>query len=437
MSAESLLKGSCPGEYRHCKSIIQSSFTSFSTESPLHSSANGFVQAVIAAYCNHHHLTIRPEDVWFAILTQISFFVNAHGEELRSFFVSHAGRVELEILDYGNIHSANFGAMAECMTELMAKNLNEPELLQWIMPDFSTTKDSDKVVASILMMGAMQKYFSYRFTLACGIPSVTLLGERTDWDEILRRLEKLPHLGSEPTQFYNLLKPVLTCFVASFDSPTAPSTINVWKKIAHRSGGSGPRYLSGWITAFCFWDEDGKSLYAPQGTAPSGPVRIQGRGPSDSPGCDLDGILYHRLDIKNIPGGFASVPIKVDDNGILHDTIMVAGSVGIQVTSSGQLLDEDMYGHVSSNTFARDRNEVPGAALPAPRTPAREPGLDSLQPVSGWWMYEKLEGEECGGDQTGELHLHKKEYSGVKKPARTTQKAVLANWRRLKVKQGG
>ncbi len=106
LSAEALLKGSCPVEHTRCKSIIQSSFPSFSTQPPIHSSANGFVRAVIAAYCDHHHLTIRPEDVWFAILTQLSFFVNAYGEELRSFFVSHDGRKELEVMDNGSSYKA-------------------------------------------------------------------------------------------------------------------------------------------------------------------------------------------------------------------------------------------------------------------------------------------------------------------------------------------
>ena len=265
--------------------------------------------------------------------------MNAHAEELRSFFVSHAGRKELVIEDVGSIKSANFGAMAERMTKLMAKNLNDPELLPWIMPDFSTTQETDKVVASIFMMGSMQSYFSYKFHLACGIPSVTLLGERADWEKILQRLEKLPNLGSEPTQFYHLLKPVLTNFVASFDSPAAPSSIDVWNRIAHQSGGSGPKYLSGWITAFCFWDDKGKSLYAPGGTGPSVPAEI-GRLGTNNPGCDLDGTVYHRLDTADIPGGFASVPVKLDDNGHLYDMIMVAGSVEIHVTSSGQLLDE-------------------------------------------------------------------------------------------------
>ena len=240
-STESLLKESCPTEYQRCKTIIQTSFGKFTSDSPFHPSNNGFVRAAVAAYCDHHHLTLRPEDIWFAILTQLSFYIKAHAEELRSFFVPHEGRKELEIVAVGTIHSVDFGVMARSMTELMSANVVDPELRPWIMPAFSTTTETDTVVASIVMMGAMQKYFSYQFTLCCGIPSVTLLGVRADWQEILQRLEKLPNLGAEAAQFYNLLKPVLTCFVGSFDCPDSSETKDFWQKVAHRSGGSGVR----------------------------------------------------------------------------------------------------------------------------------------------------------------------------------------------------
>jgi hypothetical protein len=132
-----------------------------------------------------------PEDIWFSILTQLSFYINAYTGDLRSFFVSHRDRKKLKILTVGDRHTVDFGQIAQYMTSLMETHLNDPELLPWIMPDFTTTTKDDEVVASILMMGAMQKYFSYGVRLSCGLPSVTLLGEHEDWEKILARLEKI------------------------------------------------------------------------------------------------------------------------------------------------------------------------------------------------------------------------------------------------------
>jgi hypothetical protein len=118
----------CPSEHRRSETIIQSSFNSedlFSSEAPIYASSNGFVGAAVSAHCNHHHFTLRPEDVWFSILTQHGFFVSANAEDLRSFFVSREGKKEL-IVD--GVDTLDFGAIEVRMTDLIAKNVVDPEL---------------------------------------------------------------------------------------------------------------------------------------------------------------------------------------------------------------------------------------------------------------------------------------------------------------------
>lgn len=186
----------------------------------------------------------------------------------------------------------------------------------------------------------------------------------------------LPRLGEEAGQFATLLIAVLDYFIRSFDEPTSPEVLSFWSRIADQSGGSGPYYLSGWITAFCFWSAEGDCLYSP----PRGQVEIDGFDPRN-PGCDLDGTLFHKVNTKDIPDAFVSVPVKIDDNGDIHYTRMVAGSVGIQVSSSGETVE------------ARPVFQRPGNGAEEQK-PEDKPGLDTLQPVSGWWMYELVEGSD-------------------------------------------
>lgn len=255
-SPEKLLQGSCHDEYKSCHEIIQSSFDRNSDNS-IYSSSNGFVSAAVEAYSYHQYLLIRPEDVWFAILTQLSVYINKHPEELREKFVAHQGKIDLEVVRVGNRNTVDHTSVIEETTQLIEKNIVDPELRRWIMPAFTTTSRNDEVVASILMMGALQKYFTYSCKVACGIPSVTLLGERSDWVDILARLEKLKTFGDEPTHWYHLLKPVVTRFVMTFDNPTSPEITHFWTRIVNRRGGSGIDEISGWLTAFCLWNEDG------------------------------------------------------------------------------------------------------------------------------------------------------------------------------------
>ena len=69
---------------------------------------------------------------------------------------------------------------AEEMERVLEENVVDQGLREWIMPDFSTRRRDDRVVASVLMMGLLQKYFSYTFSIVCGILFVTLLGTEED-----------------------------------------------------------------------------------------------------------------------------------------------------------------------------------------------------------------------------------------------------------------
>ncbi|KAL8939452.1 MAG: hypothetical protein Q9216_003340 [Gyalolechia sp. 2 TL-2023] len=345
-----MLKRSCRPESKTCKELLQSSFGT-KMQDPIVPASNGFVSGVVQAYSRHHCLHIRPEDVWFAILSQLSFYINAHAEELRGQFVAHEGKKELELTYGGNRYSFDFRIFAKQMSELIEQNVVDPELRQWMMPAFTTTTKNDVVIASILLMGSTQKYFDFKCTLMCGLPSVTLLGNKADWELILARLEKLKEYGKEPTEFYSLLRPVVLRFVQSFDAPLSKETIDFWQRIIDdHPFGSGSSQYSGWITAFCFWDRDGKPIYRPTKTSNTRRDDL----------LRLDDTVYHWIDADDVPPGYGSVPVKVDDNGCKFDATMIAGSVGLR--------------HINSEGSG--------------------PNLDTIKPESGWWMFERKSEEE-------------------------------------------
>ena len=54
----------------------------------------------------------------------------------------------------------------------------DAELREWMITAFSTTEKKDMVVASVLMMGSMQKYFDFKCRIECGLPSYAAGGEK-------------------------------------------------------------------------------------------------------------------------------------------------------------------------------------------------------------------------------------------------------------------
>jgi hypothetical protein len=372
--------------------MIQTSFNEANLKD-VTNSGNGFVYSCIEAYNNHYHLTIRPEDVWFAILSQLGIYINGNAEELRHVFVAHKGKKELVVYGCGTIDTFDFATFPPQIMREMSKHMNDPDLPEWIKPDFSTTTPDDMVVACILMMGAMQNYFDYSCTM-CGLPSVTLLGERNDWQKLFDKADRLKDISEQAATFHSLLKPVLGYFVRSFDEPDSPEVVSFWNHIAHfEDGGSGPAYLSGWLTAFCFWDSDGKMLYQPPD------VIAPGNYWANRVGCDLDGTLYHVVDDSGIPAGYMGVPVKVIDD-IEYKCRMVAGSVGIRCASSGKPIER-------TPRYFRSSQQTESSM-----TTQEVVGLDSVQPLSGWWMFD-TEGEKEPVAEEGKQESSVKEYSNV------------------------
>jgi Domain of unknown function (DUF4419) len=91
-SSTRLLQLDSDSSYAQMKFMRQSSFDTINGSSNIYASANGFLVVAYRAYIHHHHLIIRPNDVWLAILVQLNFYINANSEELRDSFVSHEAR---------------------------------------------------------------------------------------------------------------------------------------------------------------------------------------------------------------------------------------------------------------------------------------------------------------------------------------------------------
>ncbi|KAJ7486844.1 hypothetical protein FB451DRAFT_1391719 [Mycena latifolia] len=270
----------------------------FSTISNLIPTRNGLVDTVILAYNKHHALVLRPEDVWLGILTQFNYFVNANSELLRANFVAHEGKRAL------------------IMADQLDENVVDPALRAWVLPTFTTTTVNDTTVATMLMMAMLKACFEYKYYgIDCGIPRIALEGEKSDWEDILARLEKLKEYDLEAIAWYHLLIPVTSRFVKSFDEAGSTEAVKFWQQVAHyEPGGSGPSHYTGLINAFCAFDEKGlwKGFELRTNIArPEAPETLSAeafhatyatvsRRKSGHLQLVLDHVPFHQIDVSNI-----------------------------------------------------------------------------------------------------------------------------------------
>ena len=311
-------------EYKNIKFLKVLQHTSIPRTTKVCRQDNGFVNTVTDAYNYHQNLQLRPDDIWIAIMTQFSIYVNANSEELRSTFVAHEGQKTVTVTQEAFLDTADYSKLALDMMEQLKLHISDPLLADWIVPNFSTTEENDIVIGSAVMMSTLKSYFKYRYQLLCGIPEITLLGTTTDWKNIYDRAKRLRLFGDQCSKWVEILLPILEQF-----HETSKGNIDVefWKKIcSYYSEGSGSDYVSGWITVFCVFGDKGR-WQGEIGTSFERMVCKEGYPRNIPSSWEKQKIVseYPRIDTDDIPSGYVTMPIIIDDNGMEHKSIMFAG----------------------------------------------------------------------------------------------------------------
>ncbi|KAL6852030.1 hypothetical protein J3F83DRAFT_771831 [Trichoderma novae-zelandiae] len=305
---------------------------------------NGFVGGIIRAFQQDLHLVLRPDDVWLATMVQFSYYVNGHAEEMRRFFVDHQGKKQL-VVDTGprSPLSVDFSELAQVFRDLIQENVVDPDLTSWILPNFSTTTSEDITTTTIVMMATTKEYFEFILMGGCGFPSVTLLGMRADWVKLLEKVARLATYGGDLANWSRLLTKVVEKMIQTFDQPDLRTIKDFWMRAVHHAGAEGSgtiETLSGWITAFCRWDEEGRTICQVDDAETTGHGEYV-----DRRRFVIDDVPFPIIRSKDVPQAVAEVPIMVLDfeAGICYKTTAIAGLVGMKPTASKEGSPHDTF----------------------------------------------------------------------------------------------
>ncbi|KAF6785753.1 hypothetical protein CSOJ01_15533 [Colletotrichum sojae] len=305
--------------------ILHTSFKSPDTSAGIVPAENGFWQTIIRAFQQDLHLTLRPDDVWLAILVQVSFFIGnkKRAEALRHKFVAHEGREHVNVDGGATLETTKIGGVVDALVKGVQEKLVDPDIATVLLPEFSTTTKDDRATAAIAFLGAMKNYFTYEFNTGCGFPSVTLLGTRDDWAKMQDGLDFLATLGDETIEWVACLSKVLEYMVASFDRPDDEDVKDFWMRAVHygRRMSGEPRKLSGWLTAFSWWGPVGDRLESFKCASISQEY------------LTLDGVEFPVIKASKIPMSITRCRVIIDakEKGMRFDAEFLAGIPGFQV----------------------------------------------------------------------------------------------------------
>jgi hypothetical protein len=251
-------------------------------------------------------------------------------EALRHLFVSHLGKQTLTVHKSGRPWSVTIDDFRSKIQE----NVRTSWLSDWISPGFSTSTVEDERTATILMMGVMKGYFQYVIDDTCGIPSITLLGRRQDWQRLIDKIDRLSSFGEQPSNYAKRLRPLLSRFVRTFDDPMSTESNDFWSQIVHAKvkhesccGRPPLQYMvSGWILGFFYWEAEGR---VNQRFAEGWADRFSSPG-----GLVYDDVHYGQVPLEDIPVGYAKANVRYYNafSQECWNGYVLAGSIGKNIT---------------------------------------------------------------------------------------------------------
>jgi len=262
---------------------------------------HNLISAINTAYAHHLPLLLSPDMLWLTIGQGLSTHITNNAEQLRHQFVNFEGKREIIVYENSFVKGGQndwphmFGQFSDGIAEYIGKKRD------LIVNSFSTTGPVELAASEIVLMEAMSKYFDYTCRTLCGIPSITLLGEVEDWENILHRVRNITEF--DLSWWVKVLEPIAQEFV---NAAKGNANTSFWQNIYKEHGGSGGPYISGWITRlFPYLNSRGQAT-----------IRNE---------------FNHDLTSDSAPMGMSKVPFKWECFSATYKMELAAGFTGFKV----------------------------------------------------------------------------------------------------------
>jgi hypothetical protein len=200
--------------------------------------------AVYTAYCQHRPLVLSPDAIWITIAQGVAHHMAIHGEDLRSRFVGHQGKLELvfQAADWVEDSVENPWVDAfESWTAQIRLHVGL-EVYDSLICDFSTTGPIERAASQVVMMDVFERYFKYVVRYICGIPEITLEGTPDDWQRLADKARSLEVFDLD--WWLPHLLPICDQFVRA---SRGDIDLDHWQAICKLRSEYGGDIINGWV----------------------------------------------------------------------------------------------------------------------------------------------------------------------------------------------
>ena len=139
--------------------------------------------AIHLAFSGHRPLALSPDILWLVIAQGFANHVNANAQRLRPQLLKHSGKLLVQIRRDDFIQGSPENPWPEVFGEFavqIRRHIGEATH-DLLLPDFSTTGAVERAAAQVVLLDAMQSFFSLELMTTCGIPRIFLEGAAADW----------------------------------------------------------------------------------------------------------------------------------------------------------------------------------------------------------------------------------------------------------------
>ena len=218
----------------------------------------GLLGAVLEAYNHHWNLKVSPDDFWIPVAVRIGSKINdvAKSNKVRDFFVDFDGKKEIVIYTgAGTIYNVDYVWLFDQFSEKIKENIKKDEYTELMTSNFSTTTPVSRIASQINIMASLQEYFEYTIVLSCGIKGIEMLGNLEDWQQLIKKIDKLAELLyplEEELQISGWLKHVRMVYVKLKETFEQNPDQDWWSRIISKVplGSGGQKKYEGWIIQF-------------------------------------------------------------------------------------------------------------------------------------------------------------------------------------------
>lgn len=210
----------------------------------------GFLDYLSLAYRNHYSVVIRPDDIWYMVLAELTLVIKKTPQHFAHLFTTTPDKKQLILVPTGDVTQIDPALVISHLKDCV------PADVDLFLPQFSTTTPDSRLAMHVAFCDMASPYYDYA-TYLCGIPAIRVEGTEEDWAKVAQGFNKLSALfkplGTEgKSSLWIYLDRCYKCVKAMIGAVVMDDVHNLSRIVKVERCGSGSQYeMSGWIMDFC------------------------------------------------------------------------------------------------------------------------------------------------------------------------------------------